>query len=66
MFEQITWLVAKIVSIILAWFDIADLRGRVADLERRNSILRVALEDIVRIDKDGLCGKIAKARLKEF
>lgn len=43
-----------------------DLRTRLYKAKDENLILRTALEDIARIDREGLPGQIATQRLKDL
>lgn len=55
--------VARMLSAIGSWLDASNLRNRVYKLEQDNEIMRVALEDIRRMDKDGRIGWLAKQTL---
>jgi hypothetical protein len=55
--------VARMLSAIGSWLDASNLRNRVYKLEQDNEIMRVALEDIQRMDKDGQIGWLAKQTL---
>ena len=55
--------VARLLSAIGSWLDASNLRNRVYKLEQDNEIMRVALEDIRRMDKDGRIGWLAKQTL---
>ena len=55
--------VARLLSAIGSWLDASNLRNRVYKLEEENEIMRVALEDIQRMDADGRTGWLAKETL---
>lgn len=55
--------VARMLSAIGSWLDASNLRNRVYKLEQDNEIMRVALEDIRRMDKEGQIGWLAKQTL---
>ncbi len=55
--------VARMLSAIGSWLEASNLRNRVYKLEQDNEIMRVALEDIQRMDKDGQIGWLAKQTL---
>jgi hypothetical protein len=59
---MINWglLIGRLVSAIGSWLDASNLRNRVFALKDENEILRTALEDIERMDRDGRMGRYAK------
>ena len=54
---------ARLLSAIGSWLDASNLRNRVYKLEQENEIMRVALEDIQRMDAEGRIGWIAQETL---
>ena len=58
--------IAKVTGTLLSWLDAANLRNRVYQYKAENELLILALQDIKRIDKTGLCGKIAADRLERI
>lgn len=62
---MINWgkVIAKLVSMIMSWLDAGNLRNRVYYLEEKNELMRVALEDIQRMDPEGKLGWYAKSVL---
>ncbi len=55
--------IARLLSAIGSWLDASNLRNRVYKLEEENEIMRVALEDIQRMDAEGRIGWIAQETL---
>ncbi|MBU3646561.1 MAG: hypothetical protein FGM56_00555 [Limnohabitans sp.] len=55
--------VARLLSAIGSWLDASNLRNRVYELREENEIMRIALEDIQRMDAEGRLGWIAKETL---
>ena len=55
--------VARLLSAIGSWLDASNLRNRVYQLQEENEIMRVALEDIQRMDPEGRIGWIAQETL---
>ena len=55
--------VARLLSAIGSWLDASNLRNRVYKLEQENEVMRVALEDIQRMDSEGRIGWVAKKTL---
>jgi len=47
------YVVAKLVSAIGSWIDAANLRNRVYSLQEENAKLKLALEDVERMDQGG-------------
>jgi hypothetical protein len=60
-----SFIVAKLVSAIGSWIDAANLRNRVYSLRDENARLRLALEDISRMDRGGKITQYAQRILKE-
>ncbi len=56
--------VARLLSVIGSWLDASNLRNRVYKLEQENEVMRVALEDIQRMDSEGRIAWIAQETLK--
>lgn len=63
--KVINWslLFAKAFTAILSWLQAANLRNQMYALKEKNEIMRVALEDIQRMDSDGRLGWHAKITL---
>ena len=55
--------VARLLSAIGSWLDASNLRNRVYQLEQENDLMRVALDDIQRMDAEGRIGWIAQETL---
>ena len=55
---------ALLLSAIGSWLDASNLRNRVYKLEQENDIMRVALDDIQRMDPEGRIGWIAQETLQ--
>ena len=55
--------VARLLGAIGSWLDASNLRNRVYQLEQENEVMRVALEDIQRMDAEGRIGWIAQETL---
>jgi len=47
------YIIAKLVSAIGSWIDAANLRNRVYSLQEENAKLKLALEDVERMDQGG-------------
>lgn len=62
--KEITDFSARLVSAVLSWLSAADLRNELYRQRQRNEILIVALDDITRIDPEGLAGKVARQALQ--
>lgn len=62
---MINWsmLIARAVSMIASWLDAGNLRNDVYRLKEENEIMRVALDDIRRMDVEGRMGWHAKKTL---
>ena len=60
---MINWgaLIAKFISMVMSWMDASNLRNRVYQLEEENELMRVGLDDIVRMDPEGRVGWYAKS-----
>ena len=56
--------VARLLSAIGSWLDASNLRNRVYKLEQENDIMRVALDDIQRMDPEGRIGWIVQETLQ--
>jgi len=54
------YVVAKLISAIGSWIDAANLRNRVYGLQEENARLRLALEDVERMDHGGGISKYAR------
>jgi hypothetical protein len=57
------YFVAKLLSAIGSWLDASNLRNRVYQLQNENELMRIALEDIQRMDAEGRIGWIAQETL---
>ena len=57
------YFVAKLLSAIGSWLDAGNLRNRVYQLQNENELMRIALEDIQRMDPEGRIGWIAQETL---
>ena len=57
------YFVAKLLSAIGSWLDAGNLRNRVYQLQNENELMRIALEDIQRMDAEGRIGWIAQETL---
>ena len=57
------YFVARLLSAIGSWLDASNLRNRVYKLEQENELMRVALDDIHRMDAEGRIGWIAQETL---
>ena len=55
--------VARLLSAIGSWLDASNLRNRVYKLEQDNEVMRIALEDIQRMNANGRIGWLAKKTL---
>jgi len=55
--------IAKFVSMLMSWLDASNLRNRVYHLQEENEALRLALDDIRRMDPEGRVGWYAKSVL---
>lgn len=55
---------ARLIGAIGSWIDASNLRNRVYLLEDQNTLLKTALEDVVRMDRDGKIGKYAQEALE--
>jgi len=55
-----SWLVARFISAVGSWLDASNLRNRVYQLQEENEIMRIALDDVRRMDTDGHIGWYAK------
>ena len=66
MLEYVSHLIARITTGVLSWLTRESLRDKLYKQKNENEILRVALQDIARIDKEGLAGQVARQRLKDL
>jgi len=55
-----SWLIARVISAIGSWIDASNLRNQMYKLKEENEVMRVALEDIQRMDSEGRMGWHAK------
>ena len=55
--------IAKFVSMLMSWLDASNLRNRVYHLQEENEALRLALDDIRRMDPEGRVGWYDKSVL---
>ena len=53
-------IIARLISAILSFLDSTNLRNRMYKLEEENEIMKIALEDIQRMDPEGRMGWHAK------
>lgn len=56
-------MVARLVGMLLSWAQAGNLRNRMYYLQEQNEIMRIALEDIQRMDANGRMGWHAKITL---
>jgi hypothetical protein len=54
---------ARLVSMLLSWMQASNLRTQMYILKEQNEIMRIALEDIQRMDREGRVGWYAKSVL---
>ncbi len=59
-----SYLIARLISAIGSWLDASNLRNRVYRLQQENELLRVALDDIQRMDPEGRLGWYAREALE--
>ncbi len=59
-----SYLIARLISAIGSWLDASNLRNRVYRLQEENELLRVALDDIQRMDPEGRLGWYAREALQ--
>ncbi len=59
-----SYLIARLISAIGSWLDASNLRNRVYRLQQENELLRVALDDIQRMDPEGRLGWYAREALQ--
>jgi len=57
------YFIARVLSAIGSWLDASNLRNRVYKLENDKELMRIALDDIQRMDAEGRIGLIAKETL---
>jgi hypothetical protein len=55
-----SYLIARFISAVASWLDASNLRNRVYELEEEREIMRIALDDIRRMDTEGHIGWYAK------
>lgn len=53
-------LLARFVSMLLSWIQASNLRNRMYILKEQNEMMKLALEDIQRMDREGRIGWYAK------
>jgi hypothetical protein len=53
-------LLARFVSMLLSWMQASNLRNRMYILKEQNEMMKLALEDIQRMDREGRIGWYAK------
>jgi predicted KAP-like P-loop ATPase len=65
---MIDWsqLIGKLVSMLMSWLQAGNLRNRMYVLQEENEIMRVALDDITRMDPEGRMGWYAKCTLDQL
>ena len=56
-------ILARFVSMLLSWLQAGNLRTRMYILQEKNDMMRVALEDIQRMDPEGRMGWYARQTL---
>ena len=61
-----SYLFARLIGTISSWIDMGNLRNRVYELREENERLRVALQDVERMDKGRKTGKYAKQVLDDL
>lgn len=63
---MINWgyIVARLISAIGSWIDSSNLRNRVYQLLEQREILLTTLDDVARMDPNGLAGKHARKTLE--
>ena len=59
-----SYLIARLISAVGSWLDASNLRNRVYMLQQENELLRVALDDIQRMDPEGRLGWYARQALE--
>jgi hypothetical protein len=60
------YFVARLLSAIGSWLDASNLRNRVYKLEQDNELMRIALDDIQRMDAQGRIARIAEQTLENI
>jgi hypothetical protein len=58
-----SYLIARFISAVGSWLDASNLRNCVYKLEEEKEIMRTALADIQRMDREGRIGWYAKETL---
>jgi hypothetical protein len=56
-------ILARFASMLLSWIQAGNLRNQMYYLQEQNEIMRVALDDITRMDPEGRAGWLAKTTL---
>lgn len=56
-------ILARFISMLLSWLQAGNLRTRMYILQEKNDMMRIALEDIQRMDPEGRMGWYAKSAL---
>ena len=51
---------AKVLTTVMSWLDAGNLRNRMYKMSEEAEIMHTGLEDIVRMDPDGVAGKYAQ------
>ena len=59
-----SYLIARLIRAVGSWLDASNLRNRVYQLQQQNELLRVALDDIRRMDPEGRLGWYAREALE--
>ena len=57
---NLSYLIARFISALESWLDASNLRNRVYKLQNENEILRVALDDIQRMEPNSRASKIVE------
>jgi len=57
---NLSYLIARFISALGSWLDASNLRNRVYKLQNENEILRVALDDIQRMEPNSRASKIVE------
>jgi len=57
---HLSYLIARFISALGSWLDASNLRNRVYKLQNENEILRVALDDIQRMEPNSRASKIVE------
>jgi len=59
-------LIARIFGTVISWLQATNLRNQMYELKEQNEIMRVALDDIQRMDNGGRIAKYAKLTLEKI